>query len=34
VPDIIARRDATRALRDSTENLFTNVEREANASGR
>ena len=34
VPDIIARRYATRALRDSAEKLFTNVEREANASGR
>ena len=30
VPDLIARR-ATRALRDSTANLFTNVEREAHA---
>jgi len=31
VPDIIARRYATRALRDSTEELFTNIEREAHA---
>jgi hypothetical protein len=31
VPDIIARRYATRALRDSTANLFANVEREAHA---
>jgi hypothetical protein len=33
VPDIIARRYATRALRDSTVNLFANIEREANARG-
>jgi hypothetical protein len=29
VPDIIARRYATNALRDSTRDLFTNIEREA-----